>query len=699
MKKKWTVFTIVLLGLMNTHQNSRAQEVLCPMGASGSPASPPPPSYRLGVILVQFSDWATNEDARGGHCLIDDADNHYTYQMYHDLFFNANYRSPAMRTHDDESLFGSVKEFYEEISYGKFTFTANSGIINPTDPLNPTLPQWVTLPQTKAYWVSQSHNPQALLNAALTASGYSITGYDKIAVLYAGVAAGGGLQGAGILGGLVYQLGEKTPLQRGRTQTIGTFYGIGSHCHEFAHLLGLPDLQVDGVSWPRGLDSFDLMAAGEQGFMDGNHLNSLGGYHAPTPLSGWSKLVLGWAAYTDIATDQTINFPSFTESDNIFVRFVNDLNHNNWYEGEYFIIENRRPAFASGKRSFDGDMMNGLLIFHRANTPHASTNLNLDVVEANGVDEAGSYIGSGKNAHLFPGTTNNTAFTPLSNPSSNIRNGPRSGFALTNIAVNGNGISADAYVNYLVSNSTDATASNNARKLVRDSSGKYHLVYESEGEVYYQHSTTGTGNWLGLRRLSAGNGNNKFPGIAERGGRVYVAWQRFDGSSHDIHFRKSTNGGSTWANATEPASNAGTNAPLPVIVTPATDRLTLIYRTGSNFGSRLSTNDGSSWSSGSVPSTGSNDNSPSLAPTTTYSGSSRSGLVYARSSPAAIYYTYYRNGPDSSGWGSTKNLSQIVPGTYNSHQKPAIAPSGTSGNRRLHARCGKPAMAPREITM
>jgi hypothetical protein len=100
-------------------------------------------------------------------------------------------------------------------------------------------------------------------------------------------------------------------------------------------------------------------------------------------------------------------------------------------------------------------------------------------------------------------------------------------------------------LNYLISNSADATASNSGRKLVRESNGKYRLVYESEGEIYYQNSATGNGNWLGLMRLSAGNGSNKFPSIAERSGKIHVVWQRKTGTNpYDILFRHYT--GSAW---------------------------------------------------------------------------------------------------------------------------------------------------------
>jgi len=91
-------------------------------------------------------------------------------------------------------------------------------------------------------------------------------------------------------------------------------------------------------------------------------------------------------------------------------------------------------------------------------------------------------------------------------------------------------MTATFHKSYLASNSADATASNSGRKLVRDSGGAYHLVYETAGEVYYQKSTDGGSTWNSYKRLSAGNGNNKFPSIAERSGKLYIVWQRKTGT-------------------------------------------------------------------------------------------------------------------------------------------------------------------------
>ncbi|MCI0554908.1 MAG: hypothetical protein L0287_28495, partial [Anaerolineae bacterium] len=290
---------------------------------------------------------------------------------------------------------------------------------------------------------------------ALAVSGYSINGYDKIAVIYAGVSGLGARIDSypGKAGCFVYQMTERVPLNRGRTQTVGTFEGIGTHAHEFGHALGLFD-QKDQPQRPSGLSNFELMAVGNQGFMDGNHLNaSLGGFHAPTPLSGYSKLKLGWATYEEINSDGPIIFPSLDETDRICVRFINDTDHADWDEGEYFFFDNRRPLFTNNTRTFDGDMMNGLLIWHHANSTFTHNGLQFDVEEANGVDQVGLGIGSARNENLFPGTADNyTAFTPYTNPNSNKYDGTRSGFALTCIKRNGSGpgayISANAYLNF-----------------------------------------------------------------------------------------------------------------------------------------------------------------------------------------------------------------------------------------------------------
>lgn len=292
---------------------------------------PPPASLNVGVILVQFSDWQTNVDARGSHCQIHGLDNEYTFQEFNlHLFSQDIYISPSIKTHDEEDVFGSLRDFFNENSYNKFDVTGQ--ILNSQ---TNGIPNWVTLSETKQTWVNRSINPQRLLDSTLAVSGISTSGYNKIILIYAGREVGGGLNPATSgVGGFVYQVGEKTGLQRGRAQTFDTFYGIGTHCHEFGHLIGLPDLRAfSDPDHPRGISEFSLMSAGNQGFMDGNYQNSsIGGFHAPTHLDGWSKLSLAWATH-ELLTEGNLTFPSFEEQDRICVYFIDDNNLSNWDEG------------------------------------------------------------------------------------------------------------------------------------------------------------------------------------------------------------------------------------------------------------------------------------------------------------------------------------------------------------------------------
>jgi len=258
----------------------------------------------------------------------------------------------------------------------------------------------------------------------------------------------------------------------------------------------------------------------------------------------------------------------------------------------------------------------------------------------------------------------------------------------TNATISGGGkiVTSGSGVIY-ASTSTLATALNNSRKMARDASGNYHVVFDAGGEISYEKWTNSGTELREHRRLSAGTGNNAYACVAERGGRLYVVWQRNDGGTYDVHFSKSTDGGTTWNTSTELFSNVSQSLMLPVITSAATNKLMAACRGASTLRHRTSDDDGVSWmAEAAVPGSNSIDGYPTLALTTSNSGGAREVLVWSRTgSPSYIYYRYYMHGPDSTGWsGKLRNLSQIVPGTYTAHQRPSIAQSGTSTNKQLH---------------
>lgn len=236
------------------------------------------------------------------------------------------------------------------------------------------------------------------------------------------------------------------------------------------------------------------------------------------------------------------------------------------------------------------------------------------------------------------------------------------------------------------SNSDLATAHNSGRRLVRDSSGNYHLVYQAGNQVFYAKYSA-TGSWSADVRISDGLGQYGYPSIAASSSNLFVTWQKKSGTTaspnHDIYFHKSTDGGSTWpvSNQQVISSNVGSSDPLPVITRPSTSDLVVVYRSGTKLNSRHSSNNGSSWYTESIGQVGQTFSSPSIAlvKDVPWGSADTPAIVYQRSD-GDVYYRYYGG---ASGWTGQNALSSIVPGTSQTHQTPSISGQG-AGSTILH---------------
>jgi len=196
-----------------------------------------------------------------------------------------------------------------------------------------------------------------------------------------------------------------------RSAYYGGIVGIGIFCHEFGHLLGLPDLYDTDIfnGESNGIGEWGLMGLG----------NWLGREDYPAGMSAWCKERLGWIQPQDI-TGQYGNFslsPASAQAD--FFRIETGRS------GEYFLLENRQPlgsdAFLNG---------NGLAVWHiyadKALTYPGSNRVNgdenlkgIDLEEADGLDDLDHAFNRGDAGDLYPGSTNKRDFNFLSTPSSN----------------------------------------------------------------------------------------------------------------------------------------------------------------------------------------------------------------------------------------------------------------------------------------
>ncbi len=191
---------------------------------------------------------------------------------------------------------------------------------------------------------------------------------------------------------------------------MGGITPIGVACHEFGHILGLPDLYNTANGYP-GIGDWDLMASGSW-----NNFQV-----TPSNLSSWCKIFLGWQTPTLL---QPGNFSMLNASENNFSYKINTP-----HSQEYFLIENRQHI------GFDSFLPGtGLAIWHintdkttqaHINQHDVNNDVNLkgvDLEEADGLTQLDLGSNRGDAGDLFPGSTCNHTFNDSSNPNSKTYN-------------------------------------------------------------------------------------------------------------------------------------------------------------------------------------------------------------------------------------------------------------------------------------
>ncbi len=166
---------------------------------------------------------------------------------------------------------------------------------------------------------------------------------------------------------------------------------IGTFCHEFGHVLGLPDL-YDLTLGSEGVGEWDLMGSGNFNHAPGESLGT-----SPTHFSAWSKQTLGWITPANVTSDQLGATLQPVESGGTVYRV--------WTNGdnvaEYFLVENRQPVgFDRGlvRRSveLDGVQAHGLVIYHvdeSVGGNNVVTRKLVDVEEAGGAESVSGPAG------------------------------------------------------------------------------------------------------------------------------------------------------------------------------------------------------------------------------------------------------------------------------------------------------------------
>ncbi len=191
--------------------------------------------------------------------------------------------------------------------------------------------------------------------------------------------------------------------------------GIGTFCHEFSHVLGLPDLYATDYSNEEHPDIWSIMAAGAR--------NNSG--HTPPALSAYERYALGWTEpeILEVAEEE---YSLASQENRAFIIPTASAD-------EYYIVENRQRA------GWDAYLPgHGLLIWHidydEAAWKHNYVNNDashqrIDLVEANHTASP-----SARSGNSFPGASDVRELAVIK-----TWYGPSLGFGLFNIRENADG--------------------------------------------------------------------------------------------------------------------------------------------------------------------------------------------------------------------------------------------------------------------
>lgn len=316
----------------------------------------------------------------------------YSYEDYWDMIFSNNEytgtKHPDYGSHQgimdtvdhntgyDLNVYGSIRDYWAEVSNNKWTITAfkthgngvgkvKTGIINNIDSSSGAHRiKWIMLNRNKGdiakYGLSFGEVHDTLLNMFTRGEiGFNVddtafTNHQgKIGILYAGSAELGGYTH---LNDTYYTHPEKT-YDYPNTNSKVVFDGIGVGAHEYGHTIGIPH-QVVG--------SYELMEWGGLG----KRIN----YWCPPHINPKLKLERGWLTSSDtirVSTNRTFSLPPITSSSPkvALVTIDGDAGAGgSWDHSEYYILEYRKREkfnrFTAGKNASFGSDSGGVLIWH-----------------------------------------------------------------------------------------------------------------------------------------------------------------------------------------------------------------------------------------------------------------------------------------------------------------------------------------------
>jgi M6 family metalloprotease-like protein len=371
-------------------------------GQTGSSEQPLAQSFptmgkrKVLMLLIQYPDYKPK----------------YTVQNFKDLMNKEGYGTA-----------GSFHDFYMQNSFGKLDLNVDVFGWYTADSSYKFYGQNSGLQGTTPYLIAEAID--AAHDAGVDFSQYDNDGdgnVDGILVVHSGPGAEEGGQSqyiwshrASLYGKSRYYDGVRINDYIVQPETRGgisaRMVGVGVFCHEFGHLLGLPDL-YDVNYKSEGLGDWSLMAGG---VWNDNE-------HTPACFDAWCKVYNGW-----------IN-PVVIDSNGVYTMSPGALDSqiykiNTPVEHEYFLLENRQfkgfdsklPSHGLAIWRVNDSILSRTLPWNIVNTN--TSNYGVALMQADGRRNLELNQNRGDNGDLYPGFSKNTTFDDAAKPSSRINSG------------------------------------------------------------------------------------------------------------------------------------------------------------------------------------------------------------------------------------------------------------------------------------
>lgn len=203
----------------------------------------------------------------------------------------------------------------------------------------------------------------------------------------------------------------------------GTVDGIGTFCHEFSHVLGLPDLYYTGDGDYEEYCTPDTWSILDYGPYNNNS-------RTPPLYSSFERMSMGWL--TPVKISRAANMTLTPIADNIAYMVETDK------ENEFFLFENRQTSgwdkYLEGSGMLVWHIDYNSSLWHDNEVNNTANHQNVDVVEATARTD---YQAAASDA--FPGPGKVTSFTYSTTPRFASWSGKNPGFPITGIALAANG--------------------------------------------------------------------------------------------------------------------------------------------------------------------------------------------------------------------------------------------------------------------